>query len=62
MNGKILVTGASGFIGSHIVKILLENKRDVRVAVRDLEKADFLRQYGDFEIVQMDFLLLICEK
>lgn len=56
MNGKILVTGASGFIGSHIVKILLENKRDVRVAVRDLEKADFLRQYGDFEIVQMDLL------
>ena len=29
-NKKILVTGADGFIGSHLVEKLLENNYDVR--------------------------------
>lgn len=36
---KVLVTGATGFIGSHVVKKLLANGHDVRLLVRNYEKA-----------------------
>lgn len=35
----ILITGGSGYVGSHIVKKLAEHGRDVRVLVRDREHA-----------------------
>ncbi len=40
---KILVTGASGFIGSHCVLELLNHGYEVRGSVRDLNRADELR-------------------
>jgi nucleoside-diphosphate-sugar epimerase len=33
---RILVTGASGYVASHIIKILLENGHNVRGTVRSL--------------------------
>jgi nucleoside-diphosphate-sugar epimerase len=36
--GKVFITGASGFIGSHLVDRLLENGREVRVLVRGVSK------------------------
>ena len=36
----ILITGGSGYVGSHIVKHLVEHRRDVRVLVRDREHAE----------------------
>ena len=36
---KILVTGASGYVGGRLVTALLDEKMQVRVFVRDLNKA-----------------------
>ena len=35
--GTVVVTGASGYIGSHVVANLLSRGRKVRATVRDLE-------------------------
>ncbi|EPQ61036.1 NAD P-binding protein [Gloeophyllum trabeum ATCC 11539] len=53
---KVLVTGASGFIGSWVVRYLLERDYSVRAAVRSAEKGEYMRRlyesYGDqFEYV-----------
>ncbi|MGI9284812.1 MAG: NAD-dependent epimerase/dehydratase family protein, partial [Pseudomonadales bacterium] len=53
MQGKTLVLGASGFLGSHVTKLLVEEGRDVRVLVRktsDTRAIDGLiidKHYGD---------------
>ena len=62
--GVVVVTGASGYIGSHIVANLLARGRDVRATVRDSsdpERVDHLRAMtigdgGSLEIVEMDLL------
>jgi uncharacterized protein YbjT (DUF2867 family) len=51
----ILVTGANGFLGVWIVRLLLERGYSVRAAVRSSQKGYYLehqfRSYGDkFEI------------
>ena len=50
---KTLVTGATGFIGSHIVAALLARGDHVRGLVRDVERARDLRDQG-VELVQGD--------
>lgn len=53
MNNKALVLGASGFLGSHVTKELVNQGRDVRILVRktsDTRSTDHLdveRVYGD---------------
>lgn len=62
VEGAVLVTGASGFIGSHIVANLLKRGRSVRACVRDLsdaDRCDHLRALpiageGALELVRMD--------
>ena len=39
-DGPVAVTGASGFVGSHIVKNLVEHGYDVRACVRDASRQD----------------------
>jgi uncharacterized protein YbjT (DUF2867 family) len=56
---KVLVTGASGFIGSWICQALLDAGYAVRAAVRSNNKGDYLRNlftnFGDkFEYVIAD--------
>ena len=61
---EVLVTGASGYIGSHIVANLLSKGKSVRATVRDSsdpERVDHLREMeigdgGSLEIVEMDLL------
>ncbi len=52
---KTLVTGATGFIGRHLVKALHEKDRAIKCLVRKTSQTDFLEQlgvelvYGDLE-------------
>lgn len=39
-DGPVVVTGASGFIGSHLVKNLVSAGYNVRACVRDANRAD----------------------
>ena len=43
----VTVFGGSGFLGRHLVKRLADAGRSVRVAVRDVEAANFLKVDGD---------------
>ncbi len=43
MAGKILVTGATGFIGGHCILDLLHHGYEVRGTLRDMSRADHLR-------------------
>ena len=62
--GLVVVTGASGYIGSHIVANLLSKGRNVRGTVRDItdsERTSHLSNLpigknGSLEIVEMDLL------
>ena len=54
---KPLVTifGGSGFVGRYIVRLLAKNGFNIRVAVRDAEKAAYLSTAG--EIGQISTIL-----
>ena len=59
MSGTILVTGAAGFIGSHVVRELLSQGHSVRATGRDPVNAEFLKALPGAEnlnIVKMDLL------
>ena len=43
---KTLVTGATGFVGRHLVKALHEQGRDIRCFVRKTSQTGFLQQLG----------------
>uniref|UniRef100_A0A8R1E1A9 Epimerase domain-containing protein n=1 Tax=Caenorhabditis japonica TaxID=281687 RepID=A0A8R1E1A9_CAEJA len=65
---KVLVTGASGFIGTHCVEVLLKNGYKVRGTVRDLKnkaKVQPVRQLDKrdlLELVEADLLDPLCWK
>jgi len=43
---KVLVTGATGFLGSHLTETLVEKGEEVRALVRDTAKANNLKKLG----------------
>ena len=43
---KVLVTGATGFLGSHLSERLVREGHDVRALVRKSSKTDFLKKLG----------------
>jgi uncharacterized protein YbjT (DUF2867 family) len=49
----ILVTGATGFVGGHVVHALRADRRDVRCLVRDRRKGETLEAWG-CELVEGD--------
>ncbi len=53
-NMPVLVTGATGFIGAHVVKELLSRGVPVRAMVRDLSLAEMFEHDSNLEIVKAD--------
>ena len=51
---KVLVTGAAGFLGGHLVDMLVERGDEVRALVRPVEDTSYLRTLLRVEIVQGD--------
>ena len=51
---KVLVTGAAGFLGGHLVEMLLERGDEVRAMVRLVEDASHLRKLDGVEVVHGD--------
>jgi len=43
---KTLITGATGFIGRHLVKALHEKERPIKCLVRKTSQTSFLEQLG----------------
>ena len=64
-SGKVLVTGANGFVATWIVKTYLEHGFAVRGTVRSESKAAHLRtlfkSYGDkFDIIIIEDMTKVC--
>ena len=53
---KVLVTGAAGFLGGHLVDMLLERGDEVRAMVRPAEDASRLRKLDGVEVVLGDLV------
>lgn len=56
---RVLVTGAAGYVGSHVIKTLLDEGYTVRGSVRDPNdpvKTAHLRAMGDVELVAADLM------
>ncbi len=51
---KVLVTGAAGFLGGHLVDMLVEGGDEVRAMVRPVEDAGYLRTLAGVEVVNGD--------
>lgn len=51
---KALVTGATGFLGSHLVEMLLERGDEVRALVQSGQDTSFLQRLPGLEMIQGD--------
>jgi nucleoside-diphosphate-sugar epimerase len=54
MREKILLTGATGFLGSHILKKLIEENYEVVILIRETSKLDRINSLDGFTIFKID--------
>lgn len=52
---KVIVSGATGFIGQHLIPILLKNNYEVIATARNLTKAKQFEWYKDIKFIPSDF-------
>lgn len=52
---RVIVSGATGFVGQHLVPLLLNNNFQVIATARDAQKAATFDWYGDVQFVAADF-------
>lgn len=52
---KVIVSGATGFVGQHLVPLLLNNNYQVIATARDLKKAVTFDWYKDVQFIACDF-------
>ena len=57
-SGKVLVTGANGFIAAWIIKLLLEQGFSVRGTVRSLAKGDSIRAAMSVNTDKLEFVVV----
>ncbi|MGD9731210.1 MAG: NAD-dependent epimerase/dehydratase family protein [Desulfamplus sp.] len=51
---KVLVTGATGFIGRHVVELLLKHQHEVIAVARDIDKARSIDWFNNVKFVSCD--------
>ncbi|MBF0230145.1 MAG: NAD(P)-dependent oxidoreductase [Desulfamplus sp.] len=51
---KVLVTGATGFIGRHVVELLLKHQHEVIAVARDIDKARSINWFNNVKFVNCD--------
>lgn len=54
-NNKVLVTGATGFIGQNLVPALLKKKYEVTVIARSLDRIKDFSWFGKVRFIQCDY-------
>ena len=54
MKKRVLITGASGFVGFHLIEAALTSGLDVYAAVREVSQTSHLQVF-DIQYVQLDF-------
>jgi nucleoside-diphosphate-sugar epimerase len=62
---RVLVSGANGYIGCHVVRTLLDKNYAVRGVVRSLDKGRYLREsfksFGEkFELAIVEDITKVC--
>ena len=57
---KIIVTGATGFVGRHLVRKLLQNGHQVIAVARNLKRAKEFEWFGEVDFIQADLHINYC--
>ena len=52
---KVIVSGATGFIGQHLIPILLKDGYEVLAISRNRKRAEFLPWFKDVKFIYYDF-------
>jgi len=54
-SATVIVTGATGFVGQHLIPLLLNNNYRVVAIARDMKKASFFPWFKDVQFFALDF-------